>query len=208
MEVAMSASSKFTSSNPTRRKLLFSGAALAGVSFFAEELLAQGQLPPTPACDADGAPTLAQTEGPYFTPNSPERQSLLEDGVKGRVLELSGLVLTRSCKPLPRALVDFWQADAAGAYDNQGFRLRGHQFTDGEGRYRLRTIVPARYTGRTPHIHVKVQAANRPVLTTQLYFPDEPGNARDRLFRPELLIGIGKTGKGLIGRFDFVLDIA
>jgi protocatechuate 3,4-dioxygenase beta subunit len=128
--------------------------------------------------------------------------------MKGRVLELSGLVLTRSCKPVPRALVDFWQADAAGAYDNRGFRLRGHQFTDGEGRYRLRTVVPARYTGRTPHIHVKVQAANRPVLTTQLYFPDEPGNARDRLFRPELLMRIAKASDGLAGRFDFVLDIA
>jgi protocatechuate 3,4-dioxygenase beta subunit len=203
METIMSIPSKIS-----RRRILLSSAAIAGVSCFPAELLAQGQLPLTPACDADGAPTLAQTEGPYFTPNSPERQSLLEEGMKGRVLELSGLVLTRSCKPVPRALVDFWQADAAGAYDNRGFRLRGHQFTDGEGRYRLRTVVPARYTGRTPHIHVKVQAANRPVLTTQLYFPDEPGNARDRLFRPELLMRIAKASDGLAGRFDFVLDIA
>lgn len=199
----MSMPSKFS-----RRKVLLSGAAVAGASFFAAELLAQGQLAPTPACGADGAPTLRQTEGPFFSPNSPERQSLVEQNMKGQVLELTGLVLTRSCKPLPRALVDFWQADAAGAYDNQGFRLRGHQFTDGEGRYRLRTIVPARYTGRTPHIHVKVQAANRPVLTTQLYFPDDPGNARDRLFRPELLMRAEKAGGGLAGRFDFVLDLA
>jgi protocatechuate 3,4-dioxygenase beta subunit len=193
---------------PTRRTVLISGAMAATGAVLAEQGTAQATLPPTPACGADSAPTLRQTEGPFFTPNSPERQSLLEPGMKGQVLELTGYVLTRSCKPVARALVDFWQADAAGAYDNQGFRLRGHQFTDGEGRYRLRTIVPARYTGRTPHIHVKVQAANQPALTTQLYFPDEPGNARDRLFRPELLMRLERTGEGLNGRFDFVLDLA
>lgn len=191
----------------SRRHLLLSGAAAAGASFFTGELLAQGQLPPTPACGADGKPTLAQTEGPYFTPNSPERQSLLDPGMKGQVLELTGVVLTRGCKPVARALVDFWQADAAGAYDNRGFRLRGHQFTDGEGRYRLRTVVPARYSFRTAHIHVKVQAPNRPVLTTQLYFPGEAGNARDPIFRPELVMRMAQGGEARAGRFDFVLDM-
>ena len=42
--------------------------------------------------------------------------------------------------------------------------------------------------GAPAHYHVKVQAANGPVLTTQLYFPDEPGNARDPLFRRDLLM--------------------
>ena len=60
-----------------------------------------------------------------------------------------------------------------GNYDNVGFRLRGHQFTDAEGRYPLQTIVPGLYPGRTRHIHVKVQAPNGPILTTQLYFPNE-----------------------------------
>jgi protocatechuate 3,4-dioxygenase beta subunit len=192
----------------SRRKILLSGAAAAGAYFLATELLAQGQLSPTPVCGAGGSPTLAQTEGPYFTPNSPERQSLLEPGMKGQALELTGVVLTRSCKPVARALVDFWQADAAGAYDNRGFRLRGHQFTDAEGRYRLRTIIPARYSFRTPHIHVKVQAPNRPVLTTQLYFPGEPGNARDPIFRPELVMWLGPAAETRAGRFDFVLDLA
>jgi protocatechuate 3,4-dioxygenase beta subunit len=194
-------------SRPTRRIVLLSGAAAAGTSLLAPEMLAQGQLPVTPACGANEAPTPRQTEGPFFTPNSPQRQSLVEQGMKGEVLELAGLVLTRGCKPVGRALVDFWQADADGEYDNSGFRLRGHQFTDEEGRYRLRTIVPARYPGRTPHIHVKVQAANRPVLTTQLYFPNEPANARDGLFRPELVMRVA-SGSPRQGRFDFVLDIA
>jgi protocatechuate 3,4-dioxygenase beta subunit len=193
----------------SRRQMMIIGAAAAtGLAAGAHETFAQGQLAPTPACGADTAPTIRQTEGPFFTPNSPERQSLLEPGVGGRVIELSGLVLTRSCKPVPGALADFWQADSAGAYDNRGFRLRGHQFTDAQGCYRLRTIMPARYTGRTAHIHVKVQAPNRPALTTQLYFPDEPGNARDSLFRPELLMRVAQSSDGLTGLFDFVLDIA
>jgi len=55
------------------------------------------------------------------------------------------------------ALLDFWQADAAGDYDNTGFRLRGHQFSGADGRFRLATVVPGLYPGRTRHIHVKVQ---------------------------------------------------
>lgn len=190
----------------SRRHVLLSGAAAAGASFFTADLLAQGQLLPTPACGA--GPTPRQTEGPFFTPNSPERQSLVESGMKGQVLELTGLVLTRGCKPVNGALLDFWQADDDGAYDNRGFRLRGHQFADGEGRYRLRTILPGRYPGRTPHIHVKVQAANRPVLTTQLYLPGDPGNVRDPLFRSELLMRMAGGRERRSGQFDFVLDMA
>jgi protocatechuate 3,4-dioxygenase beta subunit len=104
-----------------------------------------------------------------------------------------------------RALIEVWQADDKGEYDNRGFRLRGHLFTDADGRYRFRTIVPGAYPGRTPHIHVKVQAPSRPVLTTQLYLPNDPGNARDRLFRPELLL---RSREGGAAQFDFVLDMA
>ena len=86
------------------------------------------------------------------------------------------------------------------------FRLRGHQFCDAEGRYRLRSIVPGAYTGRTRHIHVKVQPRGGRVLTTQLYFPGEPQNRSDGLFRSELLMRTAKNEGWLGGRFDFVLD--
>jgi protocatechuate 3,4-dioxygenase beta subunit len=161
-------------------------------------------LPPTPACDDGDDPTPAQTEGPYFTPNSPERASLLEAGVDGDRLTVAGTVLATDCRPLRRALLDFWQADDAGQYDNQGYRLRGHQFTDADGRFRLETVVPGLYPGRTRHIHVKVQAPNRPVLTTQLYFPGEPGNASDGIFREELLLD---TGGDRQASFTFVLEV-
>jgi protocatechuate 3,4-dioxygenase beta subunit len=149
---------------------------------------------------------LPQTEGPFFKPSSPERIELLEPGMAGQPIELAGFVLTRGCKPHAGALLDFWQADDRGGYDNSGFRLRGHQFTDAEGRYRLRSIVPGAYAGRTRHVHVKVQPRGGRVLTTQLYFPGESQNRSDGLFRQQLLIRTANNAGWLAGRFDFVLD--
>jgi protocatechuate 3,4-dioxygenase beta subunit len=167
------------------------------------------QLQPTPACgDDDDEPTPAQTEGPYFTPGSPERSSLLESGMQGTKLVLSGVVQNTNCQPIARALLDFWQANDAGQYDNVGYTLRGHQFADENGQYRLETIVPGLYPGRTRHIHVKVQAPNKPVLTTQLYFPGEPRNRTDGIYNPVLEMKLDANADGSKnGAFDFVLDV-
>jgi protocatechuate 3,4-dioxygenase beta subunit len=163
-------------------------------------------LAPTPACDDGDDATPEQTEGPFFTPDSPERTSFLESGIEGTRLVLAGSVLATDCTPVAGALLDFWHADAQGEYDNEGYRLRGHQFADRRGRYRLETIVPGVYTGRTRHIHVKVQAPDRPVLTTQLYFPGEPGNDSDSIFDPSLLVELRRSDTGA-ARFDFVLGV-
>ena len=173
----------------SRRELLAAGVALPFSGIACAQL----------TC---GERTAPQTEGPFFKPRSPERTSLLEKNLGGERLVLSGVVLSRACKPVPKALLDFWQADDAGEYDNRGFRYRGHQFSDAEGRFRLETILPAVYPGRTRHIHVKVQAPGRGVLTTQIYFPDEPANRRDSLFRDELAMR-KVAGEG---RFDFVIE--
>ncbi len=166
-------------------------------------------LPPTPACDDDDDDvTPAQTEGPYYTPNTPERASLLDPGMAGTRLVVTGQILSTNCQPVARALLDFWQADDAGQYDNAGYTLRGHQFADDQGRYQLETIVPGLYPGRTRHIHVKVQAPNQPVLTSQLYFPDEPSNSNDGIFRPELLMDVQDAADGKAATFNFVLEIA
>ena len=131
----------------------------------------------------------------------------MEPDTKARLVEIKGHVLTRSCRPVERALLDLWHADERGDYDNASFRYRGHLFTDAEGRYYFRTILPALYPGRTRHYHIKVQALERPVLTTQLYFPDEPANRRDGLFRRDLAMRIAETPNGLAAQFDFVLDM-
>ena len=189
---------------PSRREFLgvILGASAAGA--LGPPALAQTTLTPTPACGGHATPT--QTEGPYFKPSSPERVSLLEPEMRGRRLVVTGVVRGTDCKPVPRALLDFWQADAGGRYDNAGFRLRGHQLTDAEGRYRLETVLPGVYPGRTRHIHVKVQPSGGRLLTTQLYFPGESQNRSDGLFRKALLVRTAKNAGWLAGRFDFVVD--
>lgn len=164
-------------------------------------------LSPTPACGDDDEPTPEQTAGPYYTPNTPERTSLLEAGISGTKLVVSGAVLSTGCQPIARALLDFWHCDADGVYDNAGYKLRGHQFSDEQGRYTLETIVPGIYPGRTRHIHVMVQAPNQPVLVTQLYFPDEPENAGDGIFDPALIMKLEDGGEGQAANFNFVLPV-
>jgi protocatechuate 3,4-dioxygenase beta subunit len=193
----------------TRRGFLASAIATAGMAFGTGDLVpAFGQtLAPTPECRDGDEPTVRQTEGPYFKPSSPQRANLREAGMRGQPVDLSGTVLTRGCKPVGGALVDLWHADADGNYDNDGFRCRGHVFADAQGRFRFRTVVPALYPRRTRHYHVKVQAPNRPILTTQLYFPGEAGNRRDRIFHRNLVMRTAAVEGGLAARFDFVLDI-
>jgi protocatechuate 3,4-dioxygenase beta subunit len=198
----------------TRRKLLALGLAVPPLGLAlagAESLLdtvgaAAAPLQATPTCDDGDDPTPELTEGPYFSSGSPQRRSLITRGMTGTRLTITGYVLTTACKPVRRAKLDFWQADASGEYDNDGYRLRGHQFTDSEGRYRLDTIVPGLYTGRTKHIHVKVQRPGGEVLTTQLFFPGVSANRGDRLYESDLLLRRWrKVGTRRTGRFDFVL---
>ncbi|MFJ4326798.1 carbohydrate-binding protein [Streptomyces tricolor] len=182
--------------------------ALAGGPALARTFAAGGTAPQlTPACDDGDNPTPEQMEGPYFKPRSPQRTSLLEPGMPGTRLTVTGYVFGRACRPLAGVLLDFWQADDNGAYDNTGYRLRGHQFTDSRGSFALTTIVPGLYPGRTRHLHVKLQAPGRPVLTTQLYFPNEPRNTTDTLFDPRLLMTVRDAGGGREAAFDFVLDV-
>lgn len=159
---------------------------------------------PTGACTV-GAVTPAQTEGPYYKANPPQAADLLQPGMGGTKLILSGYVFNADCKPVANARVDFWQADANGQYDNTGYTMRGYQVTDANGRYELETVIPGLYPGRTRHIHVKVSAPNGPVLTTQVYFPGEAANARDSIYNARLLADVQPAADGEVGTFNFVL---
>lgn len=162
-----------------------------GDDFFAQ----MGITLPAPVCSAL---TQSQTEGPYYKPNTPERHSLLEEGMTGTRLILVGRVLDQNCQPLANAWLDFWQADANGNYDNSGYTLRGHQFTDSQGRYFLETILPGLYSSRPiEHIHVKVRPEGGEALTSQLYFPQQPIEG--------LTVTIEERGDYLVGYFDFVV---
>ena len=152
--------------------------------------------------------TRSQSAGPYYTPSTPRRANLREPDATGAPLVFEGVVLTPDCRPVAGAVIDIWHCDEHGRYDNEGFRYRGHQFTDRTGAYRFETIRPKRYISRTAHIHVMVQGRATRLLTTQVYFPDiGEDNARDSMFRDDLVMQLerpGATGEWR-GRFDFVL---
>lgn len=151
---------------------------------------------PTPTCNGL---TQSQTEGPYYLPDTPERNILFEEGMSGTRLILVGYVLDQNCQPLPHAWLDFWQADANGEYDNSGYRLRGHQFTDEQGRYYLETIAPGLYASRPiEHIHVKIRPEDGQEITSQLYFPQQPMDG--------LTVTIEDKGEYLLGYFNFVIQ--
>lgn len=195
-------------SKATRRRFLFNtGILVAGWELSSAGVALTQELAATPDCRDGNEPTAPETEGPFFKPKSPQRSDLREPATKGKPFELSGYVLTKSCRPVRGAVVDLWHADENGEYDNIGFRYRGHVITEPDGAFRFHTIMPALYPGRTRHYHVKVQAPGSHLLTTQLYFPNEPRNSRDSLFQHELLMRVANAGDGLAGQFDFVLNV-
>ncbi|MEL6479482.1 MAG: protocatechuate 3,4-dioxygenase [Pseudomonadota bacterium] len=147
------------------------------------------------------ARTPAQTAGPFYPP--PDQRFAdddwdlvkIEGAVReagGEILHLSGRVLSEG-QPLEGARVEIWQCDATGQYLHSGdrgpgggdpaFQGYGQMRTGPDGAWRFRTIRPVAYPGRTPHIHARVTAPGRPVLTTQFYVAGEPLNARDVLYR-------------------------
>ncbi|HYP40153.1 MAG TPA: hypothetical protein VEX13_07305 [Chloroflexia bacterium] len=156
---------------------------------------------------ACGSITPSLTEGPYYKTGSPERTSLLEAGITGTKLVLTGYVYDKNCQPIANAWIDFWQTDGKGAYDNAGYKMRGHQYSDQSGRYMLETVVPGEYPGRTVHIHVKVKAPNGPVITTQLFMPGVARNNNDGIYNQALLMKVQDTADGKAATFDFVLNV-
>lgn len=141
--------------------------------------------------------TPAQTEGPFYPVELPADRDhdLLQVGprryTRGQPTWLEGRVLDASGRPVSGAQVEIWQCDEDGHYHHPGDRGQADAAFQGfgqvqvgpDGRYRFRTIRPAPYSGRTPHIHVKVRMGRRELLTTQLYVEGEPGNERDGLWR-------------------------
>lgn len=153
---------------------------------------------------AGRTPTPAQSLGPFYPRSAGERprdtdadllrtQGTGEPLARGVPLFLAGRVGSGAGAPLPGALVEIWQCDANAIYHHPAggalaerdpnFQGYGRAVADTEGRFAFRTIRPVPYPGRTPHIHVRVEAAGLRHLGTQLYLAGEPGNERDVLFR-------------------------
>lgn len=165
------------------------------------------ELPPVAACAA--VPTADNIEGPFYKRGAPHRSVLVGPDDAGERLHLTGTLRTTRCEPIGGAAIDVWQANAVGAYDLDGFRFRGALVTDPAGRWDLRSIVPGRYLNgdryRPAHIHIKIRAAGRPGLTTQLYFAGDPYNEGDPFIDPSLVMAHALEEGVRRARFDFVL---
>ena len=170
--------------------------------------------------------TQSQPEGPYYPVTRPANPSpnLRGDGnriAQGVPLELIGKVTDTAGTPLERVTVEIWQADHRGIYrhprapqqgeEDPNFLGFGAAATDSAGRFAFTTIVPAPYTGRPPHIHVKILRGQDELLTTQLYVEghvdNEKGLLQSLFFRnsEQLMMKLRADGKGKQTRFDFVV---
>ena len=202
---------------PLRRRIVGGLAATLALPVFIRDALAQTTLRPTPA----------QTEGPFYPVVLPDDTDfdLLAHGklryTRGTATWLAGAVTDTTGRPLRGAVVEIWQCDQQGHYQHPGdggsadpaFQGFGRVVAGSDGAYRFRTIRPAPYTGRTPHIHVKVRLAQRELLTTQLYVEGDPGNERDMLWRrlnaadrAAITVPFRPAADGMQARFPIVVD--
>lgn len=143
-----------------------------------------------------------QTLGPFFDagllrPGDADLSRLAPDGpvAEGEAVEITGRVLEEGGAGVPGALLEIWQANAAGRYHHPSdrrdlpldpnFKGFGRAVTDRQGRYRFRTVKPGAVPGRgnrwqAPHISFSIFAAGLlRRLVTRLYFPDESRNHTD-----------------------------
>lgn len=171
-------------------------------------------------------PTPAQTEGPFYPVALPRDADfdLLRNGAlaygRGEPAWLEGSVTDLQGRPVAGAQVEIWQCDEAGHYHHPGDGGRADPAFQGFGRvsvgpaggWRFRTIRPVPYSGRTPHIHVKVRLGQRELLTTQLYVAGEPRNEADFLWRRmeaqerrALTVPFERTADGLRAVFPIIV---
>lgn len=166
--------------------------------------------------------TPADAKGPFHRPGAPSRTALASELEPGDRLEITGVVLGPDCgAPLAGALLDVWQADAAGRYDtlSADYRLRAIMMTDQDGRFGFTTVRPGNYPDangiRPAHIHFTVSHPGYSPVTTQMYFRGDPylapvdscrGCSSDE---PSLIVALTEEDRGgvrwLTGHFRIVL---
>lgn len=154
--------------------------------------------------------TESTVQGPEYLPGSPVKQGKdFANELPGQRLILTGKVLDANCKPVQGAVLDFWQTNSTGDYDYKGYNLRGKIVSDKDGNYVLHTVYPERLvisndTARPAHIHVIAGIPGQPLVTTQVYFEDQP---KDSALKDSLItIPINATNGTKIANFDFVVE--
>ncbi len=207
----------------SRRKLIRGGMAFGAAMYFVPGAFAE-ELSRTPAL----------TEGPFYPDKLPldKDNDLIVVGdsttpAVGEITHLTGRVLSETGEPIKDATIEIWQVDSRGVYLNsrdsshrdrdKNFQGYGTFTTASTGEYRFRTIKPAPYTGRTPHIHLRVNKGDRELLTTQVFVNGHARNRndmvlagiRDPIDRELVLIDFKPIKESKIGelsaRFDIVI---
>ena len=187
-----------------RRDFLKKGVIATLASFIPFKLKAQNT--------SDCEPTTSDILGPFFSEGAPETSSIIPEDYDGARLFLSGKLSSTDCEAISNAVIDFWQADENGDYDNVGFNFRGKIITDENGNYNLETIIPGKYLNgsqyRPSHIHLKVLAEGYDELVTQIYFQgDESISADPWAGAPSATNRIIPINAGFAGDWFGVFDI-
>ena len=106
-------------------------------------------------------PTPADYLGPFYTANAPVRSSV------GTGYQLTGMVISSAdCTPIAKAVIELWLTGPDGSYDDDH---RATIFSNASGEYRFESNFPPGYSGRPPHIHIRVSANGFKTLATQHY---------------------------------------
>jgi len=168
---------------------------------------------------ANRKPTPEDVEGPFYpVVPIPLRSELVRasGNLTGQPVVLSGRVLDRQGNPLKGTKVEIWQCDGRGIYEHPAqegyeqfdanFDGFGAQLTNSQGYYRFTTLYPVPYSGRPPHIHVKVWQGNQAMLTTQLYLQGNTGSSWFKSQREPLQINPKRAADGTLkAEFTFVV---
>ena len=176
--------------------------------------------------------TPSQTVGPFYALGLTQKTMnvLASDATQGEKIRIEGYVFDGDGEPVPDAMVEIWQANAAGRYNHPddkqekpldpSFLGWGRSGTDKTGGFSFKTIKPGPVPGpddsvQAPHINVTVFARGMLVHAyTRIYFGDEQANETDRLLtsiknkgRRQTLIAAREEKNGEpVYRFDIRLQ--
>ena len=210
---------------PSRRDFI-QKAALAPLAFTlpADRLKAITGEQVSPVDGEDCFPTTLDYygQGPFYTANAPvlDDNILAPEDEPGTRMLISGIVRTLDCtQMIANAVLDIWHANDNGAYDTQGFHLRGKVISNAQGFYMFESILPGKYLNgasyRPSHIHFKITPPGFPTLTTQLYFEgdsDIPGDAAASVTSGQYdashrIIPLTENSQGVLeGIWDVIVD--
>lgn len=124
------------------------------------------------------SPTPPDSLGPFYKPGAPQRRQV------GTGYYLIGTVISAAtCEPIPHARIELWMAGPDGNYSD---KYRATIKTGPSAAYQFKSHITSGYSGRPPHIHMRISAKGFKTLVTQ-HYPDEgqPEDVFDLVLVPD-----------------------